>query len=431
MCAGSISTVGLTNQATVELPMPSDLNKQIFGPFTVKTKYARRLLKDLSSFKYLFLSGSHAEFKNFLYSKTMVPTGEGSQKWLYYLTDYRKIKKDPFNAPLPKYIEMETTTLCNKRCHICEYIYWPKDEQVKRHLTLDEFKHVVNQIPDLRWANLTGEGSSFLNKDYPLMLKYLSDKTKASIWLVDHLSDITQEQLIQDVFPFVKGIYVSCDAATKTTYESIKAGCNFDNVVANLRAIIDYKRRHKTPFPHLTFRYVILNNNMHEMPQFLDLLNSIAEAHEWGGSSSYVEFTGLLFFPEIEHYFVDEVPQAIIKELLKRKGGIDFQFVHAEQKRNPPLERCDAWMEPYIMLPGYVLPCCSVMMSNRRPFLRHYSFGNVFEKDFKELWRGDYYSRFRKTVLDPCGAVPSLCVGCRAFQTQHRIDKYGIWDIHK
>jgi MoaA/NifB/PqqE/SkfB family radical SAM enzyme len=169
---------------------------------------------------------------------------------------------------------------------------------------------------------------------------------------------------------------------------------------------------------------------MHEMPLFLDLLNSIAKPHEWGGSSSYVEFTGLLYFPEIYSHYVSEIPGHIIDDLLKRKGGIEFVFSHAEEKRNPPIECCNAWMEPYIMMPGYVLPCCAVLMSNRRPFLRKYSFGNVLEKDFKEIWGNEYYSKFRRTVVEPCAPVPKICVGCRAYRTEHRIREYGVWDIN-
>ncbi|MBI3814823.1 MAG: SPASM domain-containing protein [Nitrospinae bacterium] len=409
----------------------SDLNKEIFGSFYLAKSYIGGFIRDFRSFSYLLKHFKLKEFINFYYTKALVPTGEGSQKWFYHLGLSNLIQKFPDKAPLPRFFEIETTTVCNKKCFICEYLYWQKDAQVKRHLSLDEFKHIVNQFPDIRWINMTGEGSSFLNKDYTSMLKYLWEKHKTSIWLVDHLSDISFETLKKDVFPYVQGIYVSIDAATKKTYELIKIGCDYENVINNLKDIIKYKQTNRTPFPHLSFRYVILTENMHEMPLFLDLLNSIAKPNEWGGSSSIVEFAGLLYFPEIYSHYLSGIPLDILKELLKRKNGIEFRFSHAEERRNPPIECCIAWMEPYIMMPGYVLPCCSVLMSNKRPFLREYSFGNLFEKDFKEVWRGDYYAKFRKMVVDPCAPVPKICAGCRAYRTEHRIKEYGIWDITK
>ena len=264
------------------------------------------------------------------------------------------------------------------------------------------------------------------------MIKYLWENyNKTSIWLVDHLSDINIKTLINHVFPYIHEIYVSIDGASKSTYEFVKKDCSFDNVIDNLKAIIEYKQKNRTPFPHIAFRYIILKENIQEMPLFLDLINSIAKPKEWGGSSSMVEFTGLLSFPEIQSHYIDEIPQKVIKELKKRKNGIEFKFSRAEEKRNPPIENCLAWMEPYIMMPGYVLPCCAVLMSNRRPFLRKYSFGNIFDKDFKKIWRSDYYSEFRKIINDPSKPVPKICAGWRAYRTQHRVNKYGIWDIYK
>lgn len=402
---------------------------EIFGSFYLKRQYIKRGTRDLRSFYYLLRHFRFKEFFNFYYTKTLVPTGEGAHKWFYHLGLSNLIQKYPDKVPLPRFIEIETTTVCNKKCFICEYMYWEKDEQVKRHMTLDEFKHIVDQFPIIRWINMTGEGSSFLNKDYTVMLKYIWEKHKTSIWLVDHLSDISSESLEKDIFPYVHGIYVSIDGATKETYEAIKIGCEFERVINNLKSIIEYKRKRKTPFPHLSFRYVILKENMHEMPLFLDLINSLASPDEWGGSTSIVEFTGLLYFPKIYSHYVKEVPRDIIVELLKRDNGIDFLFSHAEEKFNPPIECCNAWMEPYIMMGGYVLPCCSVLMSNKRPFLREYSFGNVFEKDFKEIWKSDYYSRFREMVVNPSAPLPKICAGCRAYMTQHRIKENGIWDI--
>lgn len=409
----------------------NDLNTEIFGRHYLQWSKIKRSLRDIKSYYYLLRHFRFKDAANLFYTRALVPTGEGSARWFYDLGLLKLILKYPDMVPIPRFFEIETTTICNKKCFICEYIYWPENEQVKRHMNLAEFKHIVSQFPTVRWVNMTGEGSSFLNKDYPLMIKYLKERFNTSVWLVDHLSDMKPDKLEKDVLPYIDGLYISIDAATKKTYEYIKKGCKFENVINNIKFLVDYKRSNKTPFPHLQFRYIILKDNIAEMPLFLDLLNSIAKPWEWSAATVPVEFAGLLYFPEIKKYFVPEVPRKTVNEILKRKGGIDFRFCHAEEPRNPPIEHCIAWMEPYIMMPGYVLPCCAVLMSNRRPFLRQYSFGNVFDKDFKEIWRSEYYSQFRKIVVDPCAPVPKICVGCRAYKTQHRVKKYGIWDIYE
>ncbi len=414
----------MENTSDTNIMKISNMNHHVFGAWRLKAINARRFSRDWRSYAYLLGNGRFKEALNFFRTKFVVPTGEGS-----FLGFASLLKKYPDLVPMPRYIEMETTTICNKRCTICEYVYWPEGEQVRRHLTFEEFRYMVDQFPVLDWVNLTGEGSSFLNPDYSRMLRYLWERDRTSIWLVDHLADIPFERLESDVLPYIQGMYISLDAATKGTYESIKLGCNFDNVVENLTRLIAYKRANRTPFPHLSFRYVLLQNNIHEMPLFLDLLNSIARPNEWGGSATLAEFTGLLYFDEIRHLYVNDIPVGIIEQLKERTNGIDFAFAHVEEGRNPPIEYCNAWLEPYIMLPGYALPCCAVMMSNRRPFLREYAFGNLFDDDFNKIWHSEYYTRFRSMVNDPDAPVPKICAGCRAFRTEERIARNGVWDV--
>ncbi len=78
------------------------------------------------------------------------------------------------------------------------------------------------------------------------------------------------------------------------------------------------------------------------------------------------------------------------------------------------------------MMGGDVVQCCAVLMSNKRPFLREHSFGNVFEHSFTEIWNSERYRRFRHQVNQPQGKVPLMCSGCRSFNVQDRIEKYGI-----
>jgi len=390
----------------------------------------RSFFSDFPSYYYLLKRGLFQDLYSFFYAKAVVPTGEGSRGWLYKPFIEPLVKRYPNLLGMPRYVEIETTTLCDRQCKICELMYWKKGDQVRRHMTLSEFKKIMGSIPSLKWCNVTGEGSSFLNPDYPLMLKYLYDKG-VSVWLVDHLDSIPFDQLYWDMLPFVHGIYLSMDAATKKTYEKIKVGCNYDNVLNVLKELVEYKQQHKTPFPHIAFRYIITKDNVHEMPQFLDLINSIASRSVWGGSSTYVEFTGLLGFSEIRHMEVKRIPEKTIKELKKRGKGIPFMFSHPEQSTNPPIEQCTAWREPYIMMPGYVIPCCAVLMSNNRPFLRRCSFGNLFQSDFKTIWYSSKYHRFRDVVCDSNKPVPEVCVGCRAYRTEERVEKQGIWEMQE
>lgn len=373
---------------------------------------------------YLLRKRGIRSFLNFIYTKTVVPTGEGSGEFIYYFVG-GLVRKFPTLAPYPSYVEIEITTVCNKKCIFCEHTHWDEKQE---SLTLDQFKSIVDQFPSLRWINLTGEGDPFLNKDFIRMLEYVKKK-QVTTFFGDSFDMITPEVSKKLVDIGIDGIYISMDAATKETYEKIKVGCDFDRSVGNIKSLIEYKKEQKSPIPELCFRYVMTTLNYMESPDFIKLVRDFGTWKELGDGSR-IHFIGLLSFPQIKQYHIPELPQDVHKSLIDKrneiKDGADVVFTHTEPSKFPSINRCLAWMEPYIMIGGYALPCCAIMMANKRDHLRRYCFGNVYEKSFKELWNSERYKKFRQTVNSPNSPVPLLCRGCRAYDTEEREKKYGI-----
>ncbi|HBG46833.1 MAG TPA: hypothetical protein DDW94_07575 [Deltaproteobacteria bacterium] len=400
------------------------VNKMIMGTGYL---YKNKLIRVINNHKHvlqLLRLGKFRRALNLLNTIYFVPGGEGSMSLAYKLGLSKLITRFPQLAPVPRYIEIEVTTVCDKKCVFCEHTHWEKGSQEISHLKFDQFRDMTGQLPNVRWVNLTGEGSAFLNRDYFKMLRHLREKYDTSLYLVDHLSDLGKEEL-DELIDLVDGIYISIDGATKQTYEKIKVGCSFDKVIDNLKYIIKRKRELGRYKPDLNIRYVIIKDNLHEVPAFIDLINSIATRDDI--DVGMINFTGLLYFDGVKEWYVDQFPEEIVEEVRKRvNDGVFFRFEHCIDDFNPPPDKCYYWMEPYIMMGGYVMPCCSVMMSDQRKFLRENAFGNVFEQDFKSIWNSKRYKAFRKTITDPKAPVPVLCAGCRGFNTKERVKKYGI-----
>jgi len=323
-------------------------------------------------------------------------------------------------APYPFKIEVEHTTICNKKCIFCEHSYW--QEKAER-LTFEQFKQVAEQFPNLKWINITGEGTGFLNPDFLKIIEYLRTR-KISVNFVDEFDFIDEEKSRKLIELGVNCIWISMDGATKETYEKIKIGCNFEKAVSNIKMMLRLKKELGSPFPVLCFRFIVNKLNYQEMPKMVELVHSLGDL----GEGSRLEFVGILSFKEIEQYYIPEVPKEILEKTIEtgRRLGVGVKFSHTSQSKLPSIENCAAWTEPYIMIGGYVLPCCAVLMSNKRDFLRKQAFGNLFQKTFKEIWYSKRYKEFRKMVLRKKGKIPILCVGCRAFDTGKREKKYGL-----
>ena len=377
-----------------------------------------KLFKDYSrTIKYLLKTRGLKAAYNFLWAKLIVrETGPGVLDPVF--------RTFPKAAPYGRYIEYEVTTKCNLRCAHCERTHW---EETPQDMTYEQFKKVFDQFPKLKWVNATGEGTAFLNKDYFKMLEYFKKKD-TYVELVESLYLMNDDWMRRLIKLGIDRIWVSIDGATKKTYEGIKIGSDFDRVIKNLKRFVELKKEMNSPIPEFCFRYVISKNNMKEMEQFVEMINGIACKKDFG-DASYIEFAGLLEFDNIMKMYVNEVPDDIITKVSNkgRELGVKVRWSHHKQDKKIPVTQCAAWTEPYIMMGGYVMPCCGVVMSNKRPYLRKYALGNVYKKSFKEIWNSRRYKKFRKTVNQSKGPVYILCKDCRAFDTMERQEKYGTW----
>ncbi len=371
--------------------------------------------------RYLISRGRFKDLSNFLYTKTLVPTGEGSGELAYYFIG-SLLQRYPQLAPFPRFIEIEVTTRCNKRCVICEHTWW---NERPTDLTFTELYRLTDQF-NLRWVNLTGEGDAFLNKDYLAMIRHLKNRG-TSVYLVDSMDLVTKSVAYELVRLGVDGIYISMDGATKQTYESIKVGCTFDKVLANIKSLLTVKKELSSPLPEICFRFVITKTNVHEMADFVRLVGSLATRQEWGDGSK-IHFVGLLDYPEVHDLYLETIPQERINAAIFASDGMPVVFAHTQPSTNPSINRCLAWMEPYFALVPHhiVLPCCAVLMSNSRAKLAEYCFGDYTKESMRNIWNHSYYKWFRSAVTKKDAPVPALCAECRAYDTGVRVKRYGI-----
>lgn len=376
------------------------------------------------TFWFYLKNGRLRNLVTLLFVKLFVKEGEGSLGVITKTVEklLKSIGLSHLIAIYPRNVEFEITSRCDKKCLFCEHTYW---NEPNWDLTFDNMVHISSQFPKLRWVNLTGEGDSFLNRDYLRTIKLLKSRGVA-VYLVDSFDLITKDVATKLVEYGVDGIYISFDAATKDTYEFIKSGCKFERTLKNIKDLIEIKKEMHSPIPELCFRYVVNTKNYLEMPDYIDLIHSLGENKEIGDNFT-IEFVGLLHYPQTAEYFLEKIPDAIIQEVEKRAKKYNFHIMYSHPgKEIPSLEACSAWVEPYIMMGGYVLPCCQVLQTNDRDKLRKYAFGNVNETTFKDIWYSDRYKAFRKMIPDPNGPVPILCQGCRAYDTSRRMQKQGV-----
>ena len=311
------------------------------------------------------------------------------------------------HPPYPKYIEIEVTTRCNLKCIMCEHTYW---NEPAKDMSFKQFKMIVDQFPGLVWIGLTGIGESFINKDFMKMLEYVKSKD-ITVELYDTFYFIDTKTSKQLISLGIDQMLISLDAATEETYESIRVGSDYDKVISNVKGIFALKATQDAPFPEMSFHYIIMKNNIHEVLQYIDFVYSIA------GTSAPIQFSQLLHNHEKINDLFIEIPQETLDAIECKASslGITINWNLDVPNNKPSMNKCIEWNMPFIFANGDVIPCCASNESGNRENQKKLRLGNIFEKPFRDIWFGDKYQKLRNGLIDK--KVPVQCVNCCLYNT--------------
>lgn len=325
--------------------------------------------------------------------------------------------------PYPQFIEVEVTTMpCPIQCRICENPHFPKE--VRRQMTFNEFKLILDQFPKLKWLGATGIGEAWTNPKYPEMLNYAKEVKKVFIEMYDNFYFLDKER-IKLLIKNVGKLWISLDGCTKRTYEKVRLNSNFERVVNNLQTFFEMKKKYKTDKPRIDFHFIINKINLNEVPDFVDFVANFDIPGDF-----LILFTKILHpFKEVADIYIDRVPQEIIKETEKRakKHNIWVQWAgdiptteakHAWTKGEKliDIKYCMAWLEPFFFSTGHVVPCCCQNEFGKREWQIEKSMGNIFEtKDFKKIWFGPKYTQLKRMIR--ANLTPPYCEDCPLYKS--------------
>lgn len=306
------------------------------------------------------------------------------------------------HPPYPKYIEVEVSTRCNLKCVMCEHTYW-KEPAVD--MTLSQFKNIIDQFPGLVWIGLTGIGESFINNDFLDMLDYVK-KRNITVELYDAFYYINPQVSKRLIDLGIDQMFISLDAATKETYESIRVGSDYDKVISNIKYMFELKKKNNITFPELTFHYIILKSNLHEVLQYIDLVYSIA------GTTAPIQFSQMLHNHETVDHLFTVVPQETIDAIEHKANelGVEIHWNLDVPVDKPPMNRCVEWNMPFIFVNGDIIPCCASNESGNRDNQKKHKLGNIFKTPFKEIWNGKKYTALRNGLIKH--KVTAACRNC-------------------
>ena len=285
-------------------------------------------------------------------------------------------------------IQIETTTQCNLNCKMC-----PRDKNRIGNMDYDKFTGFINSLKKSTVIELCGVGETMMTpnlldcllflKRSPHFFGFTSNFTIFNKELYDRILSKGKDSCRPD------RICVSIDAADKKNYEEIRRGADFDEVLDNIRYLIN------RGYDNLSISSTIFPENEDQMPAIVKL------ASEVGIKKIRFQLAGI----------IGRIPKKVNKALclqardLGKKLGVEVtspNILEFQGCVNP------SWI--YITYDGEVLPCCWITTFHTPKEYYTSSFGNIFKDNLDDIWNSPKWKVFRWRTLKR--EYPEFCHGC-------------------
>jgi MoaA/NifB/PqqE/SkfB family radical SAM enzyme len=327
-------------------------------------------------------------------------------------------------GPDPRFmhLEMDITSRCNIRCVMCYHSF-------------DEFAHSRAVLfPVEAFDPLAG---ALLPRAHTLTLSLGSEPTTSPYFVpilrsaarhgVPNLTFFTNGTLLHDpviaaiIETNVTEICVSVDGATAATYEAIRRGASFDQVIGNVRRLIAARAARGRPEPRLRFDVVMMKRNVHELPGLVELAASLGvDAINF---FHMVVYDGLRTEEQSLRRHQD-LSDLWLGRAVARAEALGLPITshprRFEEERGPDAPAGSPYAgSPYCMYPffhvsmnsgGHVLAC---------PFSHGEApFGTIGpDTPFEAIWLGTKFSELRRRILE--SDPPAMCRRCSFLASRH------------
>ncbi|HLG60555.1 MAG TPA: radical SAM protein [Ktedonosporobacter sp.] len=308
-------------------------------------------------------------------------------------------------ASLPRSIYIEPTSRCNEFCQQCPRTLLSREED--RDLTFDEFRLIVDQFPVLDRVVLHGLGEPLLNKELPLMIRYLKERGTYVLFNSNGIALTTKRgQALIDAG--LDEYRLSMDGATREMYARVRGVDAFDKIWRNVEAFVTVQRQQDAQKPAVSLWFTAMRENLSELPGLIDLASKAGIREVYLQRLVYFE-AGLAASKQA--LFRRSTPEEI--ELIRRCEQMcqEHKITFKAAGASTPVESIvrDFGERPwagchrpytltYITSSGNVLSCCFAPFGHRsaREYREERVLGNVFQEPIESIWHGERYNAFRR-----------------------------------
>ncbi len=166
---------------------------------------------------------------------------------------------------------------CNLRCVMCRYSDPSFGLRPTRKMTPEQFQHIFEDIaPYTRGVMLSCADEPLMSNHFSDIVTYLADEhphVEISLCTNAMLMNARVRRVL--VAKGVANVFFSMDGVYKQTLERIRVGSKYQRIAANILALRDLKRESGSERPAVIMNFVMMDDNIHEAPAFVELASRL------------------------------------------------------------------------------------------------------------------------------------------------------------
>ncbi len=315
---------------------------------------------------------------------------------------------------------IESTSRCNLKCEMC-----PRNSFKCEHgdIDLDLFKRISKYFTPAIIVSLTGWGEPLL---HPRLIEIINivKKKGAKVGFTTNatlLDNEVSEKLIKSDLDFID---FSVDGGSQETYEQIRMGAKFDDVINNIKNFIKIKETSGSKSPSTSITFVMMKKNIHELPLMVQLAKELKVdklvAKNFNVLTNKDDIIQTIFFNYkyniLDNNFIT-FRNNIISDSISLANNLNLNlFINPFE--NNELNRCNLPSTAlFISHKGEVTICCATgypvpRMLNKTEVLKNakITYGNLNTSNLDVILQKKEYLECRANAVK--GVAPAECRGC-------------------
>ena len=204
-----------------------------------------------------------------------------AEKYDEYRKLWEKVTRLELETDFPLQIDFELNYSCNFTCPMCTWNTESTEGKGKQTwFDFEVFKEVIDYgvSKGLKSIRLNYINEPLIRKDITKFISYARKAGVLDIYFSTNGSLLSDEMIISLIESGLLRLQISLDANTKETYEKIRQGGNFDDVINKVLRFLEIRNEMNIKLPTLRVNFVKNDTNKHELDDFVEFWEDKADS---------------------------------------------------------------------------------------------------------------------------------------------------------